>query len=148
MGSLRAGIRPASASAPAARKFSSGGYCFNLSDDQKEIEEVAQKFAKDVIAPAAAHHDKTGEYPVEIIKQAHELGLMNTHIAQEYGGLGLDMVTGVCISEALAWGCTGISTAIEANNLAQSPLLVAATDAQKKKYLGRMTEEAMMAAYC
>ena len=40
------------------------------------------------VTPAAAHHDETGEYPWEILRKAWELGLMNTTISQDYGGLG------------------------------------------------------------
>lgn len=53
---------------------------FSLSDDQKQLQEIAKKFAKEEIIPQAAHHDKSGEYPVEIAKKAWELGLMNTHV--------------------------------------------------------------------
>lgn len=52
------------------------------------------------------------------------------------------------VTEQLAYGCTGIQTAAEANGLAQAPLVLAASEAQQKKYLGRMTEECLMAAYC
>ncbi|KAJ2188002.1 hypothetical protein GGH18_003765, partial [Coemansia sp. RSA 530] len=105
-------------------------------------------FARDVIIPAAPHHDKTGEYPVDIIKQAWELGLVNTHIPTAYGGLGLGVFDSALVSEQLAYGCSGIQTAIEANGLAEAPVVLAASDAQKKKYLGRMTEEPLMAGYC
>ncbi|EPZ35025.1 hypothetical protein ROZALSC1DRAFT_27534 [Rozella allomycis CSF55] len=73
---------------------------------------------------------------------------MNTHISQEYGGLGLGVLDGCIITEELAFGCTGINTAIEANNLAEAPLIVAGSPELKKKYLGRMTEEPLMASYC
>lgn len=72
----------------------------------------------------------------------------NTHIPEAYGGSGLGLVEGALISEELAFGCSGIQTAIEANGLAEAPLLVAASDATKKKYLGRMTEEPLVASYC
>lgn len=75
------------------------------------------------------------EYPHDIFRKAWELGLVNTHIPKEYGGLGLGCLDGVIISEELAYGCTGMMTAIEANGLAEAPLLVAASDEQKKKYL-------------
>lgn len=52
------------------------------------------------------------------------------------------------MSEELAYGCSGIQTAIEANGLAEAPLLVAANHDLKTKYLGRMTEEPLMASYC
>lgn len=109
---------------------------------------MARKFTTEHIIPKAAHYDETMEYPTEVLKKAWELGLLNTHIGQEYGGLGLGALDSSIITEELAYGCTGIQTAAEANSLAEAPLILAASDAQKKKYLGRMTEEFLMAAYC
>jgi alkylation response protein AidB-like acyl-CoA dehydrogenase len=71
-----------------------------------------------------------------------------TFLLESYGGLGLGCLDSAIITEELAYGCTGIQTAAEANSLAQAPVILAANDAQKKKYLGRMTEEPLMAAYC
>ena len=48
---------------------------------------MAEKFCKEEIIPAAPHYDKTGEYPWDVIKKAHEVGLMNLHISEEYGGI-------------------------------------------------------------
>ncbi|KAK3828555.1 MAG: acyl-CoA dehydrogenase/oxidase [Benniella sp.] len=147
--------RVAASQAPAkmaVRSFSSSmahkNVAFGLNEDQSAIQELARKFTEEVIIPAAPHHDRTGEYPVEIIQKAWDVGLVNTHIPQKYGGLGLGVLDGSLVSEELAYGCTGIQTAIEANGLAEAPLMVAASDEQKKKYLGRMTEEPLMAAYC
>lgn len=89
----------------------------------------------------------TESYGKEIIKKAWELGLVNTHIEAKYNGMDLGVLDSAIISEELAYGCTGIQTAIEANNLAEAPLVVAGNDAQKKKYLGRMTEEPLVASY-
>ncbi len=124
-----------------------------------------------------------------------QLGLVNTHIPTEYGGLGLGNLDGCLIAEEvcvcvrlscflspalvscrmslvaamsvvgpsygrrvnvrvcvcwhqISYGCTGIGTALEANSLAEAPVLVAGSHEQKKKYLGRMTEEALQCAYC
>ena len=52
------------------------------------------------------------------------------------------------IVEEMAYGCTGIMTAMEANNLASAPVYVGASEEQKKKYLGRLAEEPLKAAYC
>jgi len=87
------------------------------------------------------------KYPEPIFNKAWELGLVNTHVPQEYGGLGLHCLDGVVIQEELAYACTGMQTAIEANSLAEMPVIVAGNDAQKKKYLGRMTEAPLQAAY-
>ncbi len=121
---------------------------FSLSDDQTQLQELARKFAKEEITPKAAHHDETGEYPREIAKKAWEVGLMNTHVPTEYGGLGLGVLEGCIITEEFAYGCTGIATAMEANTLAAAPIIVAGNDAQKKEFLGKLTSEPIFAAYC
>lgn len=121
---------------------------FQLTGEQEQIQQLAREFAEKEIRPRASHHDRTGEFPREICRKAWELGLMNTHIPQEYGGLGLGVFDSCLIAEEIATGCTGIGTAMEANNLAAAPLIVAGTDEQKRKYLTPMTEDLMFAAYC
>ncbi len=121
---------------------------FGLSEEQQQFRDLAREFAEKEIAPKAAHHDETSEYPTEICRKAWDLGLMNTHIPEEYGGLGLGVLEGCLIAEQVSWGCTGIGTAIEANLLAQGPIIVAGTDEQKKKWLTPFTEEFLLAAYC
>ncbi|DBA03029.1 TPA: hypothetical protein N0F65_003217 [Lagenidium giganteum] len=124
------------------------GFSLKLSDEQREFQALARKFAREEMIPKARHHDETGEYPHEIFNKAWELGLVNTHIPAEYGGLGLSNLDGIIISEELAYGCTGMSTAMEANSLGSAPLLVACNEEQGKKYLGRLTEEPLQCAYC
>jgi acyl-CoA dehydrogenase len=121
---------------------------FDLTDDQIQLQDLARKFAKEEMIPKAEHHDKTGEFPFEVTKKAWELGLMNTHVPAEYGGLGLGVVDGIIITEELAYGCTGIATAMEANGLAAAPVIVAGNDEQKKQFLGQLTSEPKYAAYC
>jgi acyl-CoA dehydrogenase len=120
---------------------------FELNDMQKEIQALARDFARNEIAPVAADYDRSGEYPRPVLEKAWETGLMNTHIPEDCGGLDLHVTDGALIAEEIAWGCTGIGTAIEANGLAEAPVIVAGNDAQKKEYLGRMTEAPLMAAY-
>lgn len=78
---------------------------------------MARKFCREEIVPNAPHYDKTGEYPWDIIKKAHSLGLINMHIPKEQGGLDLGIFDTCLVTEELAYGCTGIQTAIEANSL-------------------------------
>ncbi|XP_052090961.1 medium-chain specific acyl-CoA dehydrogenase, mitochondrial-like isoform X1 [Mytilus californianus] len=126
----------------------SRGFSFELSDEQKEYQQTARKFAREEIIPVAAHHDQTGEYPWEVVKKAWELGLVNMHIPQEYGGLGLGTFESCIVTEEISYGCTGFQTAIEANSLGEMPVILAGNPDQKKKYLGRMLEEPLMCAYC
>jgi acyl-CoA dehydrogenase len=120
---------------------------FSLTEEQQALQELARKFAREEMAPKAAHHDETGEFPREVAKKAWELGLMNTHVPPEYGGMGLGTLDGCIITEELAWGCTGIATAMEANALASAPVIVSGNEEQKKEFLGRLTSEPLFAAY-
>jgi acyl-CoA dehydrogenase len=120
---------------------------FDLSEEQQAFQELAADFAKVHIRPVAARHDETAEYPWEAIKAAHAMGLLNTHIPEEYGGMALSALDGVIIAEELAWGCTGIGTAMEANALAQQPVILGASDFLKKKYLEPQVEQVSMCAY-
>ncbi len=121
---------------------------FFLNDEQRQIQQLANQFATKEVKPRSAHHDETGEFPRDICAKAWELGLMNTHIPEEYGGMGLGSFEGCLIAEEIASGCTGIGTAMEANNLAEAPVIIAGTEEQKKKFLVPMTEELKFAAYC
>ena len=121
---------------------------FSLSQEQRQFKELAQDFARNEIRPVTAHHDETGEFPVDICRKAWENGLLNLHIGEEYGGLGLGVLESAIVCEETGFGCSGITTAMEANNLAESPLIVAASDDLKRRFLAPMTEEFKMAAYC
>jgi acyl-CoA dehydrogenase len=121
---------------------------FLLSQEQEQIRRLAKDFAEKEIAPRSAHHDETGEFPREICRKAWEAGLMNTHIPEEFGGSGLGVLEGCLIAEEIGAACTGIGTAMEANNLAEAPLIVAGTPEQKKEFLTLMAEEFKFAAYC
>jgi acyl-CoA dehydrogenase len=120
---------------------------FDLSPEQQSLIELARDFGEKEMRPHVEHFDQTGEYPWPIIKKAHELGLMNTHITPEFGGLGLSVLDGCLIAEELSSYCSGMYTALEANGLAQAPLIVAGNDEQKKQFLVPMTQEPIMAAY-
>jgi len=120
----------------------------DLSADQKALVDLAHQFGEKEMAPHVQHHDETGEYPTEIIRKCHAVGLMNTHIPQEYGGLGLNVFDGCLIAEELSSFCSGMYTALEANGLAQAPVIVAGNDEQKKEFLAPMVEKFQLAAYC
>jgi acyl-CoA dehydrogenase len=120
---------------------------FELSDDQKQLRNLAHDFAEKEIRPKASHYDETGEWPHDVLASAFELGLVNSHIPVEYGGLGLGSLDGSIVEEELGWGCTGIATAITANSLGQVPVVVAGTDEQKKKWLAPFSSEHHICAY-
>ncbi|XP_077986361.1 medium-chain specific acyl-CoA dehydrogenase, mitochondrial-like isoform X2 [Glandiceps talaboti] len=125
------------------------GLCFELTPYQKQIQEMTRKFAREEIIPKAAELDKTGEFPLELMKKLWELGLLNPAIPQEYGGPNLGILDACIVVEQLAYGCTGVSTAtVLANCLAQMPLCLSGNHEQKKKFLGRLQDEPLLGAYC
>ncbi|NUN12381.1 MAG: acyl-CoA dehydrogenase family protein [Myxococcales bacterium] len=121
---------------------------FRLSPEQEQLRNLARDFTAKYIAPKAKHHDETGEFPAEICKKAWELGLMNTHIPEAHGGFGLGMFEGALISEEFGFGCTGIGTVMDCNNLASAPVIVAGNSNQKERFLRPLTEECLFVSYC
>jgi acyl-CoA dehydrogenase len=121
---------------------------FTLTDEQKNLRELAHDFAEKEIRPVAWEYDKDGTWPKEILQKAWEVGLMNTHIPEEYGGPGLGYLDGCLIEEELSWGCSGIQTSLGCNGLATAPIVLGGSEAVKKKYLGAITEELRLASFC
>jgi acyl-CoA dehydrogenase len=122
---------------------------FTLTDEQKSLRELAHDFAEKEIRPVAWEYDRDSTWPAEIIAKAWEVGLMNTHIPEEYGGPGIGYFDGCLIEEELSWGCSGIQTSLGCNGLATAPVILAASEGLKKEYLGRLTEEpGMLASFC
>lgn len=120
---------------------------FALTEEQKQLQQTARKFAAEVIRPAAPHHDRTEEFPEKILRQAHALGLMNLIIPAEYGGLGLSAVDAVIMTEESAWGCAGVATSLMANDLALSPIVLDGSEEQKREWLPKF-QQYRLASFC
>ncbi|MBK5229976.1 MAG: acyl-CoA dehydrogenase family protein [Thermoleophilia bacterium] len=112
------------------------------------LQETAHSFAENEIRTVAEEHDRNSTFPKEIIQAAWEVGLMNTSIPEEYGGPGLDLLSGAIIEEQLSWGCSGIATSIFANGLASGPVEIGGSDEIKREFLTPLTEEPKLAAFC
>ena len=121
---------------------------FSLTDEQKDIRQLAHDFAEKEIRPKAWDYDRDSTFPHEIIEKAWEVGLMNSHIPEEYGGPALDYLTGCIIEEELGWGCSGIGTSLMCNGLAGAPVLLGGSEEIKKRYMGMLAEEPKLASFC
>ncbi|HET9677446.1 MAG TPA: acyl-CoA dehydrogenase family protein, partial [Solirubrobacterales bacterium] len=108
---------------------------FTLTDEQKDLRELAHSFAEKEMRPVAWEYDKDGAWPQEVINKAWEVGLMNTHVPEAYGGAGLDYLSGCLIEEEMGWGCSGIGTSLMANGLASAPVSLGGSEEVKKQYL-------------
>jgi acyl-CoA dehydrogenase len=125
------------------------GLNFELNEEQKQLQKMARDFAAREITPVAEHYDQTAEFPIDIINKGREIGLVNLNIPLEYGGPGASVLEECIVSEELAYGCSGISTAMSVNNLSSLPILIGGTEEQKAYWLGeRMVEQGHLAAYC
>ncbi|NOZ06908.1 MAG: acyl-CoA dehydrogenase [Chloroflexi bacterium] len=113
---------------------------FELSSEQRELRDWAHEFAVREMRPVAGEYDEKEEMPWDVLQKAYDAGLMTYGIPEEYGGGGItETVTYVLIQEELFWGCAGIGTAIGASGLAASPIIVAGTDEQKRRFLPLFT---------
>lgn len=120
---------------------------FSLTAEQKELVAKARAFTKEHVSPNALKYDRSGEFPLDICREAFRQGIMNSHVPKEYGGHGRSCVDSILINEEVCTGCSGIGTAIDASGLSQFPVIIAGTDAQKKQWLAPMCEELMFSAY-
>lgn len=114
-----------------------------LGEMQEMLQELAREFVQDEVRPNAEKWDAESIYPLEAIKSANELGLLNLHIPEEYGGAGLGSMEEVVVNEELAWGDPGFATAAYATSLAIAPIITGGTEEQKKKWLGKVVEGAL-----
>jgi acyl-CoA dehydrogenase len=121
---------------------------FTLTDEQKALRELAHDFAEKEIRPVAWEYDKHGTWPQEIIEKAHEVGLMNIHVPEQYGGPALSYLDGCIIEEEIAWGCSGIGTSLSANGLAAAPVHLGGSDEVKREYFEDLMSGPRLASFC
>ena len=121
---------------------------FTLSDEQKDLRELAHDFAEKEIRPVAWELDRDGGWPQAIIDKAHEVGLMNTHIPEEYGGPGLSTLDGCVIEEEMSWGCSGVQTSLGANGLAAAPVLLGGSEDVKREFCEALVDDVKLASFC
>ncbi|MBA2538937.1 MAG: acyl-CoA dehydrogenase family protein [Deltaproteobacteria bacterium] len=121
---------------------------FSITEEQNALAVTAREFTRKEIIPKASHFDETGEFPRDILERAWKTGLMNVEIPEAYGGLGGSCLDNCLVQEEVSFGCSGINTSMAANSLGATPILIAGTEEQKKKYLSRLTSELVFCAYC
>jgi alkylation response protein AidB-like acyl-CoA dehydrogenase len=114
---------------------------FDLSDEQRSLQELAHNFAEKEIRPIAAEYDEKEEMPWDVIKKAAQTGMLSFHIPEQYGGAGIsDLMTHCLVIEEISWGCAGVATIFGGNYLLTIPLMLMGNDAQKEKYLPRFCD--------
>ena len=121
---------------------------FDLTDDQRQIQEMAQKFTADAITPFAAEWDEKHIFPRDTIREAAELGFGAIYVAEELGGIGLGRLEAALIMEAMAYGCPSTSAFISIHNMASWMIDRFGSAELKAKYLPDLIPMKRMASYC
>ncbi len=121
---------------------------FTLTDEMKDLQARARKFAQEEIEPIAAEYDRKGETPLFIVERAIEAGLMSLTIPKEYGGRGYNALINCIVAEELAAGCAGIAITLMANALALTPLILFGSPQQKEEFLRPLCGEPKLSAFC
>jgi len=121
---------------------------FDLTDEQREIQELARRFTADRITPFAAEWDEKHVFPRDTIREAAELGFAAIYVSEESGGIALGRLEAALIMEAMAYGCPSTSAFISIHNMA-SWMIDRFGDADVKgRYLPDLVTMERMASYC
>ena len=118
-------------------------YTPGLTDEQREIQEVAREFARREIRPVAAEVDEKDVHtPLDIVYKAAEVGLTHYMLPEDVGGGGIeDVLTGCLVQEELNWGCAGIGNLITSGAFFARPVIEVGTEEQRQRWLAPLCGE-------
>ncbi len=109
---------------------------FDLTEEQRMIQDMARNFAQKEVLPKAAELDETGRFPEELVRKMGELGLMGMGVPEQYGGAGMDTICYVLAMEEISRACASTGVIMSVNNsLVCDPILKFGSEEVKKKYL-------------
>jgi alkylation response protein AidB-like acyl-CoA dehydrogenase len=121
---------------------------FDLTDEQRQIQEMARAFTADAITPHAAEWDEKHIFPRDTIRAAAELGFGSIYVSEDAGGIGLGRLEAALIMEAMAYGCPSTSAFISIHNMAAWMIDRFGSTAVKDKYLPSMVTMERIGSYC
>lgn len=121
---------------------------FDLTDDQREIQELARRFTADRITPFAGEWDEKHHYPVDVWKAAGELGFGAIYVSEESGGIALGRLEAALVMEAMAYGCPATSAFISIHNMAAWMIDRFGSTDLKQRYLPGLVTMETIGSYC
>ena len=120
---------------------------FKPNGEQLAMQRMAREYVMAEIIPNASRWDEQEEAPEGQIRKMTREGFSTITVPREYGGRGMDEITLCLVTEELGRGCAGLATAVGANTLAATPILLAGNDEQKSRYLPAIAS-GKLASYC
>lgn len=121
---------------------------FELNDDQRAIREMTEAFAAERVAPYALDWDREHFFPANVIRETGPLGFGGIYIREDVGGSGLGRLDAVLIFEALASACPAFSSFISIHNMAAWMIDTFGDEAQRQRFLPKLTSMEWLASYC
>ncbi|WP_310211779.1 isobutyryl-CoA dehydrogenase [Caulobacter sp. BE264] len=121
---------------------------FALNEDQVAIQDAARAFAEGQLAPHSADWDEKKHFPVDVLRQAAELGFAGIYVNEDVGGSGLSRLDASIIFEALSYGDVPVAAYLTIHNMASWMIDRFGSDDLRKRYLPRLTSMELIASYC
>ena len=119
-----------------------------LTHEQREIRDLAARFADEVIAPNAAEWDREHRFPAEVFKQLGELGLMGVCIPDSHGGAGADFLSYILVLEQISRGDAGVGVTLAVHTGAGTlPILTHGTPEQAERVVPPLAQGHELAAF-
>jgi butyryl-CoA dehydrogenase len=121
---------------------------YELSDEQRDIQEMARRFADEVVAPQAGRWDREHSFPRDVLAQLGELGLMGVCVPQDHGGAGADFVSYILVLEELSRADAGLGTTLAVHiGAGQLPILAHGTKEQIDRLVPPLAQGHELAAF-
>jgi alkylation response protein AidB-like acyl-CoA dehydrogenase len=120
---------------------------FELDADQRAIQDMAQAFADEEVAPHALAWDRDRNFPADVIRQTGALGMGGLYVREDVGGSALGRLNAVLVFEALARGCAGFSSFISIHNMAAWMIDQFGDTDQRQRLLPKLTSMEWLASY-
>jgi alkylation response protein AidB-like acyl-CoA dehydrogenase len=121
---------------------------FQLTEEQKLIQDTARRVAREKVGPRAAEIDEKEEYPEDIFQAFKDVGLLGLHIPQEYGGSGAGMLALCLAVEEVAKYCCSSGLMLLLSALSTQPIMIGGSEEQKKRWGGAVASGAKRASFC
>jgi alkylation response protein AidB-like acyl-CoA dehydrogenase len=118
-----------------------------LSDEEKTLKEKARTVAETIVKPVHCEFDEKAEFPMEIVKEMGRRGLLKIFVPTEYGGTGAKIMDMCIACEEVSRVCAGVATAYAVNALGSGPIVLFASEEQKKKYLPKIAVGELLCAF-
>jgi alkylation response protein AidB-like acyl-CoA dehydrogenase len=120
-----------------------------ISDEHRLIERTAAEFMDQEVLPAIERlEQKDWALNRELVGKCGSLGLLGTNVPESYGGVDLDKVSTMLVSEQMARSASFAVTFGAQANLTVLPIYMFGTEAQKQRYLPGLVSGEMVGAYC